>query len=199
MAMPDARAALRAATEAAHLRLHHLPAFHALAEGRLTRGGYAALLRRMLSFHAGLEARLGEAPPLDDFGIDLAERRRTHLLRDDLWFLGASADAEPIELPAFGSAAAAMGGLYVAEGSTLGGRGLARALDALLPPGAEGRRFLLGHGAEHGPMWRSFCAALERCGATEGGLAGMVEGAHRTFAAFEACFAGLDVAEPQDA
>lgn len=183
-----ARAVLRDATEAVHLRLHALPDFHALAEGRITLGDYAALLRRKLGFHAALEARLEEAPSLDAFGIDLAARRRSHLLRADLAFLDASAETPLAPLPPFAGAAEALGGLYVAEGSTLGGRHLARALDTLMPPGADGRRFLLGHGARHGEMWRGCCEAVERCGATAEGLAGLLRGTHATFAAFEAWF-----------
>jgi len=195
--MPDgmtggARVALRAATEAAHLRLHAIPAFEALAEGRITRDEYAALLRRKLGFHAALEARLAEAPPLAGFGVDLAARRRSHLLRADLAWLGASDDAAPAPLPRYDTAAAALGALYVAEGSTLGGRQLARALDAILPPGADGRRFLLGHAERHGEMWRACCAAIERCGAEPGALPEMVRGALDTFAAFEAWFAGTE-------
>ncbi|WP_372621451.1 biliverdin-producing heme oxygenase [Falsiroseomonas sp.] len=188
----SARDELRDATEAAHLRLHAIPAFQALAEGRITLAGYAALLRRKLGFHAALEARLEEAPSLTAFGIETAARRRTPLLLADLAFLAAPEEAPSAPLlaplPPFGSAAEALGGLYVAEGSTLGGRHLARALDAILPPGPEGRRFLLGHGARHGEMWRACCAAIERCGTAPEGRAGMIRGATATFAAFEEWF-----------
>jgi heme oxygenase len=193
----SARDALRTATDAAHQRLHAIPAFHALAEGRLDRAGYAALLRRKLGFHAALEARLAEVPALEAYGIALAARRRTHLLRADLVWLGAPSESPPAPLPPFAGPAEALGGLYVAEGSTLGGRQLAHALDALLPPGADGRRFLLGHGEQHGAMWRACCAAIERCGATEDGRAGMTRGAEATFAAFEAWFGDFDAVAAQ--
>jgi heme oxygenase (biliverdin-IX-beta and delta-forming) len=184
----SARAALRATTEEAHLRLHDIPAFRALAEGRITRAAYAALLRRKLGFHAALEARLAEVPALAGFDIDLAARRRTHLLRADLAWLGAEPEAPWTPLAPFDGAAAALGGLYVAEGSTLGGRHLALALDGILPPGLDGRRFLLGHGERHGEMWRSCCTAIERCGTMPEARAAMVQGALATFAAFEAWF-----------
>ncbi len=170
-----------------HERLHHVPAFQALAEGRLDRAGYAALLRRLLGFHASIEAALAAAPPLAAYGIDLAERRRAPLLRADLAHLGAPVEAPLAPVPAFATAAHALGALYVTEGSTLGGRHLARGLDHLLPAG-EGRGFLLGHGARHGAMWQACCAAIEACGAEPGGLAGMEAGAGETFAAFEAWF-----------
>lgn len=185
----EARAALREATEAAHLRLHEVAAFRALAEGSLDRPRYGALLGRLLGFHAAMERRLAEAPRLDGFGIDLSERRRSPLLRADLAWLGYPDPPAEASLPPFASAAAAMGGLYVVEGSTLGGLHLARALDPLLPPGVEGRRFLLGYGAAHGAMWRAACTAIERCGATPDGLAGMIAGAAASFEIFEDWFA----------
>ena len=188
----SAREALRSATGAAHLRLHAIPAFHALAEGRLPRDDYAALLQRSLGFHAALEARLAEAPRLSAYGIDLEARRRTPLLRADLAWLGVPDRVGMAELAPFPNAEAALGGLYVAEGSTLGGRLLSRGLDGILPPGLEGRRFLLGHGERHARMWRDCCAAIERGGATEAGRSAMIGGAIATFCAFEAWFSAAD-------
>ncbi len=190
-AIPDgARWALRAATAEIHTRLHGVPAFRALAGGTLTRPGYVALLRRLLGFHAAIEAAVAAAPPLLGYGLDPAERRRAGLLRADLASLGAPQEGPLAPVPVLGSAARALGCLYVTEGSTLGGRHLARGLDHLLPAGtAAGRTFLLGHGARHAAMWQACCGAVEACGATPGGLDGMAAGATETFGAFEAWFA----------
>jgi heme oxygenase len=183
------RAALREATDPIHTRLHRLPALRALAEGRIDRAGYVALLRRMLGFHAAVEVALAAAPSLADWGIDAADRRRATLIEADLADLDATPGPVPqAPLPLLGSAARALGCLYVTEGSTLGGQQLARALDGLLPPGPDGRRFLLGHGAAHAAMWRACCAALERCGAEPARRAAMLDAATATFAAFEAWF-----------
>ena len=185
-----ARAALREATDPVHARLHGLPALQALAEGRLDRAGYAALLRRLLGFHRAAEAALDRAPSLAPWGIDLPGRRRAWLIEADLAALGAPAAPPALApLPPLDTAARALGCLYVTEGSTLGGRQLARALDGLLPPGPAGRRFLLGHGAAHAAMWRSCCQALEACGADPARRAEMLAAAEATFAAFEAWFA----------
>ncbi|MBL6456587.1 biliverdin-producing heme oxygenase [Belnapia sp. T6] len=183
------RHALREATAAAHERLHGLAPFRALAEGRIDAPAYIRLLRRLLGFHAAIEAALEAAPPLGAYGIDLAQRRRSGLLRQDLAHFGAAAEAPAAPVPDLGTAARALGALYVTEGSTLGGRQLARSLDHLLPAGGSaGRAFLLGHGAAHGAMWAACCAAIEAGGAEPGGLGGMVAGAKGTFAAFEAWF-----------
>ncbi|CAH2601068.1 bacteriophytochrome heme oxygenase BphO [Rhodovastum atsumiense] len=186
---PGARHALRLATAAAHERLHHLPDFAVLARGEITRPAYIAVLQRQLAFHTALERQIAGAPSLRPWGIDAQERRRTPMLRADLAALGATPQEMGMpSLPPAGSAAQALGSLYVSEGSTLGGRELSRRLDHLLPPGTPGRAFLLGYGEQHGAMWRSFCAALEACGADPGRRAEMTAAALATFAAFEAWF-----------
>ncbi|MDN3563441.1 biliverdin-producing heme oxygenase [Paeniroseomonas aquatica] len=192
MAAAGARMLLREATAEVHARLHGVPAFRALAEGRLSLPAYGALLGRLLGFHAAVEAALAAAPSLLPYGIDLAERGRSAALRADLAALGLTPPEYPplAPVPRLDTAARALGCLYVTEGSTLGGRQLARGLDPLLPGGGEaGRAFLLGHGARHGAMWQACCAAVEACGSEPGGLAGMAAAAGETFAAFEAWFA----------
>jgi heme oxygenase len=182
-----ARMALRRHTAAAHERLHRLPAFAALQAGTIGHDAYAALLRRLFSFHRAVEDGLQAAPPLHSFGIDLAARRRSPLLLRDLAFLAAPVAPlpSPPALPPLRTAAQALGCLYVTEGSTLGGRELARRLDHLLPPGgAEGRRFLLGHGPNHGILWRELCAALEACGDTQAGRDEMIGTALAVFGVF---------------
>jgi heme oxygenase len=192
--MTPPHAALRAATAEAHEQLHHLPAFAALATGRLDRAAYRALLARMLGFHEPIESALAVCLGDTAFGLDLRALRRVALLRDDLGVLGQDAAAiaalPRVPAPAFGSAPAAMGALYVTEGATLGGRQLARGLDALLGSGvARGRRFLrAGADAAH-PAWRDVRGALDRCGADPASLAAMIEGAAATFTAFGAWFA----------
>ena len=184
---PGARMALRHATAGAHERLHHLPGFTDLQNGTIGRDAYADLLRRLLAFHRAVDERLAAAPSLAPYGITLAERRRAPALVQDLAFLGAPSfplPAPPV-LPALHTSAAALGCLYVTEGSTLGGRELARRLDHLLPVDTgEGRRFLLGYGPRHGAMWREFCAALERCGDSEARRVEMIGAALATFHVF---------------
>ena len=192
-----ARMALRQATAAAHERLHHLPGFASLQAGTIGRDEYAALLRRLLVFYRAVENGLADAPPLLPYGIDIAARRRSGLLAEDLAFLGAPAAPLPAPpaLPALRSAAEALGCLYVIEGSTLGGRELARRLDHLLPADSEsGRRFLLGHGPRHGAMWREFCAALEACGNNQARRDEMIGGALAAFGAFGDWFSATEAA-----
>lgn len=188
-------AALRIATAEQHERLHHLPAFSALAAGDLDRAAYRDLLGRMLGFHEPIEAAIAATLGDTAFGLDLLAMRRTALLRADLGALGldraAIAALPRIAAPGFASAAAAMGAVYVTEGATLGGRLLARGLDAFLGPGiARGRGFLLAGTDPARPAWRDVRAAIDRSGAAPADLTALIAAAGATFAAFAGWFTG---------
>jgi len=187
-----ARDELRHVTAAVHERLHHVPVFAALAAGMLDHAGYVGLLGRLYGFHAPFEAAVERAGLP---GLRPDQWQRAHLLRSDMTALGRS-EAEIQRLPRYPaldglwSPAYAMGCLYVIEGSTLGGRHLARRLDNLLPlDDMAGRAFLLaGTGQDH-VRWRDFCAVVDACGADAAPRAEMVAGAVETFHCFEAWFA----------
>jgi heme oxygenase len=188
----SARIELQRATAAIHARLHRVPAFLALAAGRLDRDGYIDLLGRLYGFHEPFEAAVAQAAPP---GLPPGRWRRADLLRVDLTALGRS-DAAVTGLPrhpaphGHWSPTYAMGCLYVMEGSTLGGRQLAARLKHLLPVSTmDGRMFLLA-GADRDHMrWRDFCAVLDECGVDPAPRAEMIAGAMETFRCFEAWFA----------
>lgn len=187
----SARIELRHATAAVHERLHRVPVFAALAEGRLDPAAYIGLLGRLYGFHDPFEAAIDQAGPP---GLQPAEWRRAHLLRSDMATLGQS-DAAIRRLPRHPvvggrwTPAHAMGVLYVIEGSTLGGRLLARQLDRVVPGDGAGRSFLLaGTGMGH-VRWRDFCTALDHCGTDTASRAEMVDAAIETFQCFESWFA----------
>jgi heme oxygenase len=178
----DPHAALREATHATHMRLHGLPQFTAIAEGRLDRADYVELLKSLHAYHrtiAGAASR-GRLTHLS------SSPRRMEMLGGDLASLGASpARRERIWPPS--SSEALLGAIYVAEGSALGGRVIARQLDYLFGEETEGRTFFHGDG-ETGPHWRAFLAAVkDDC--AESGMPEMVAGAEASFALFEACVA----------
>lgn len=186
-----ARIELRQATAVVHERLHHVPIFAALAEGRLDHVAYVGLLGRLYGFHDPFEAAIDRVGPP---GLQPVQWRRAHLLRSDIAALGQS-EAAIRRLPRHAvvgsrwTPARAMGVLYVIEGSTLGGRLLARQLDHVVGgDNKAGRSFLLaGTGMGH-VRWGDFCAALDACGTDAAARAEMVAGAIETFRAFEAWF-----------
>lgn len=175
-----------------HERLHGVPVFAALAQGKLGRASYTGLLGRLYGFHAPMEQAVAAALDNEAYGLDPQSWRRAHLLRNDLLAMGyGSADIG--HLPAIAatpalSRAAAMGCLYVMEGSTLGGRHLARQLDTMLP-GDAGRQFLLGSTQPGHVRWSEVCTALDACGADEQRLGEMTRSALRTFECFDTWFA----------
>jgi heme oxygenase (biliverdin-IX-beta and delta-forming) len=181
---PSARDALRAATRDVHERLHEHPRLKPLADGRIGLDAYREMLARLYGFHASVEAAFARAAHLAP--IDMAARCKTPLLVSDLDALGCgNVERLPLcaDLPAIDSAAAFLGCAYVVEGSTLGGRALARAVAPLLGDGVAGRRFLLGYGERHGAMWRAFTDALETAPPAQ--HVAMTDAAAATFAAFE--------------
>lgn len=180
----DAHASLREATHATHMRLHDLPQFRAIEEGRLNRADYAALLGSLHAYHQAIAA----AAARGGLGALSSSSRRAAMLEADLAALDASPGDRGPTWPTL-NREALYGALYVAEGSALGGKVIARQLDYLLgSSNAAGRSFFHGDG-ETGPRWRSFVTVLQsECG-DPGQLPELVGGADASFALFEECLA----------
>jgi len=90
---------------------------------------YAQLLRALLPVYAYVEMRVesfDEWPTLRP-ALEVASRRRTHLLLEDLVALGDAGEplVPRVALPCLGHFAETFGALYVVEGSRLGGPALA--------------------------------------------------------------------------
>ncbi|HEY0780653.1 MAG TPA: biliverdin-producing heme oxygenase, partial [Gemmatirosa sp.] len=189
---PPLRTALRAGTRDLHDRTE---AAFVLAADDLTRAEYAAVLARLLTLHSSAEGALDPwTGALAAYGVDLAARTRSPLLRRDLAALAP--DDPPGRPPAAGitapTPAHALGILYVLEGSTLGGQLLRRRIEARLGlTPATGLAFLTAYGTDVGAMWRAFSEALDRCDAALDPAARAtthahaVAGARAAFLAFE--------------
>jgi len=176
---PNLRERLREATSEVHERLHSHSGLAAVQSGTIGKAAYTALLRRLYGFHRPFEVAANLVPD------------RTVWLEHDLIDLGVdprslAALPRSIAFPAKASAEYLLGARYVVEGSALGGRGLARQLDALLGAGeTKGRRFFAGHGAETGAVWRAYLDQLSSAQAGAWAQAAIVAGATHTFAIFE--------------
>ncbi len=184
---------LRDATSAIHEQIHRLAVFEMLEMGELTRPTYTALLLRFFGFFRPMEQKLWKAWPLLEPSPPIWSPRSPLLLKD-LEALGVSvseSERAPVaaNLPDVDSAAAALGCLYVLEGSTLGGRVLARQLDALFPPGwVSGRLFFAGDRDRNALAWKSCCDALEAYSASSNRQTEMLEAALKTFESFASWF-----------
>jgi len=183
---PALRDWLRLATAEVHERLHHHPGFAAVQAGTIGLTAYASLLSRLYGFYHPFEAAAQVEP------------QRTRWLESDLAALGVDALrrealARCTAFPARLSPDYVLGARYVVEGSSLGGRGMARQVDVLLGSEAgDGRRFFSGHGSETGAVWRDYLLRLAKVPGAEQKRAGIVAGAVATFAVFEQWLGGWD-------
>jgi heme oxygenase len=171
---------LRTETRPAHDRIERAVD---LESRTASRAAYRALLARFHGFHAAWEPRVEAA-----LGDPIFFRRRSKigLLVRDLRALGMS-DDEIDDLPVcdplmpLPGPAAALGAMYVVEGSTLGGTIIARHVERHLGLATDtGCSYFRSYGPEVGAMWRSFGAKLLSVSSAETDAA-IVASANRTF------------------
>lgn len=182
--------------------MHLLPQFRAIAAHELNRAGYARLLDALLAYHAAI-ADMADRAGLAAFSS--SSRRREHLQRDLGIVAGmlrhpregeapspdvSHGETDGTWLPACAGPtkknqrAIVLGALYVAEGSMLGGRVIARQLDYLFGDAPEGRSFFIGT-REDDSQWRKLIAALEEADDGQNTLNAMISGAEASFAHFD--------------
>lgn len=172
---------LRAATREPHERLE--AALDLLAPP-LERARFARVLVRFHGLHAAWEPAMSARAGLAEM---ISARTRLPHLRADLLALGSSPgeiDALPACRPAAALAdteAGAWGSLYVMEGSTLGGKMIARALAGApwLPP--AGLTYFDARGADTGRLWRALGQALDAAAPTAAQREALAHGAAEAF------------------
>lgn len=200
---------LRAATRPEH---EATEAAMPLLGADLTIERYGSVLRCIVPLLQSWECWSAEHAPLRLRPL-LAPRQRSHLIEADLRVLttlsstpgeaadephGApppwpalvlepgrtQADADPGEFEA-----GFLGALYVFEGSTLGGRFLAKQVEAALGlvPG-QGSAYFQGHGAATGPMWREVTEQI--AAVPDENAECLIRAAGRTFGAFRQALEG---------
>jgi len=177
--------ALREATAAAHDTLEIEARIEPRLSDHATRAATVAAFHR---FHAGLEpvshplvARLNA-----DLGVGFEPRSRADAIALDLGRLGARVQP-PARPTAPATAGEALGWVYVAEGSMLGGRIIRRRL-AAAGRDLDGLSFLDPYGEETGARWRAFMTLLDQaCASGRATIDDVVKGgvdgfafAHRT-------------------
>ncbi|WP_375474940.1 biliverdin-producing heme oxygenase [uncultured Jatrophihabitans sp.] len=189
-----ALAELKAATATAHRQVED--ALDLLDPG-LTTDRLRAVLARLYGFWAGNEAAVGRclaADPRLAATLQWGRRARCDGLRADVRALGGDPAEAPIAQPALAhvDTAAALGWLYVAEGSTLGGAVLARKLGPLTPPLPAPLRFFSPYPEGPGPMWTSYRSIVEEWAGQDARRIGeTARRARQVFAALEAWLAPL--------
>jgi heme oxygenase (biliverdin-IX-beta and delta-forming) len=172
---------LRLETGAAHRAVER----RLLQEGWLDdRDAYTTLVGRLFALHVQIEAEtLRLAAELECFDSEV----RTHsgLLAGDLTALGVAGSERGESTPPlqFSDAGGLLGGLYVVEGSTLGGQVISRLLAARLGLSADtGASGFDPYGARTIDHWERFKRSLD---AWPGDPAQVVVGAHSMFACWD--------------
>ncbi len=154
---------LRAHTSADHQALEDEVQ---IEEATRTPENYRRLLERFHGFHLPFEDRISGLTGWEATNYHPRLRLKSPWLQEDLESLGlAREDIQQlplcVHLPEMRTLAQGFGCAYVVEGSTLGGRHIARLLDDGPATGFP-RRFFQSYGAEVGPRWKEFCASLEQ-------------------------------------
>ena len=167
----SARGALRAATAAHHERVDAV-----FSRADLTkRDHYARFLQAQAGAYLPVEAALASAGAAR-LVPDWDARRRSHRLTADLAALGVAVPDDDADI-AFADDAAVLGGVYVLEGSRLGGAMLVRAVPADFP-----KSFLT---PDQSAYWRHLLDLLECRVISAAERSSAVESASRVFMLFE--------------
>lgn len=171
-------AMIKDSTKAVHEEVEQLLLPH-LASVQNT-ADYAAILKMFYGYYHPLEKMI-EAFITPDILPDIAERRKATAIVHDLRAIGQPANnLFPSEyLPAIENAAQAIGALYVLEGSTLGGKMIAKMLrkNEALSLTDDKLSFFTGYGEETGSKWKTFLDLLNQ---QEDG-SDVLKGANETF------------------
>lgn len=160
-----------------------------LLDPGLERARLVHVLHRLHGFwaaaEAGLDAWAGRHPA-DARELTWSRRRRADLFAHDLLALGAPGSADHPRLANVRTTEAALGRMYVLEGSTLGGTFIDRHL-AGLPQLADVRlRAFSPYGTQTGAMWHAFRRATRDKVAAGADPTAVVAAARETFAVLAA-------------
>jgi len=145
---------------------------------------YARILQWFYGFISPLEIGI-EQHIKSEILPDIAERKKSHLILQDLVALGSSITDIPInnDLPDIQHQEQAIGAMYVLEGSTLGGKVIAN----MLTKNAAGFKFsthyFTAYGKETGSKWRIFLDLMNQYQSTEQ-VETIIETANETFLKF---------------
>ncbi len=148
---------LRQQTEADH---HAAEDALPLMKADLDAAGYVRCLRKLHGIVAAWEEQAPSLAP-DWLRALLIVRNRKPLLEGDLAWFQISPPQDRATFPFITDLPSLLGAMYVMEGSTLGGRIIARQVQmALSLTDGHGNAFFRGHGLQTGSFWKEFCGML---------------------------------------
>jgi len=155
---------LRSETAFSHLSLEQNPYSTALMSSNVKLEDYSNYLQKLYGFVLGFETYV--FPLLKNIDSDIELRKKRVLMQNDLQNLQIDLSTIPVvpknyfELH-YPDALNALGGLYVLEGSMLGGVMIKKHLFEILQEKVVGNtQYLTGYGSETGKVWKNFLNIL---------------------------------------
>lgn len=182
--------ALKEQTRDAHNRVEEVSYSTNIMDGTLNLQQYTTIVIANYVFNKAVEDVA--YPFLESVGLadrfELKARSKNNLLLADLAHLGINADDIETFYPTIDSAETALGYLYVAEGSTLGGAVIARALAKNTNLATVTNYNFYGcYGENVGTMWKNFIIAMESTAPRINNNQTIVAGGTAAFAFFGRC------------
>lgn len=155
---------LRSKTANSHQLIEQNNVSQALMSQNVTTIQYAQYLSKMYSFVHGFEKIVFPLLQHHDL-LQLDDRRKSHLIESDLALLNYNGvqrhENDELFSTHYQTAAAALGGMYVLEGSTLGGQIISRHLSKILGNAVDGKiTYLTAYTFQTGSMWKNFLQLL---------------------------------------
>jgi heme oxygenase (biliverdin-IX-beta and delta-forming) len=182
---------LRSQTANSHKLIEQNSISQSLMSQNVTMTQYAQYLKSMYGFVHGFEKMV--FPLLKHYQLlQIDDRRKAHLIQADLALLNHTAAQPYVNDDLFSThyqtAAAALGGMYVLEGSTLGGQIISRHLSKVLGDSVAGKTmYLTAYAGQTGGMWKNFLQLLCEAGATTANEDEIIDSAVNTFSLLNKC------------
>lgn len=151
---------LKNQTANAHKNLENLPVSSSILSPDLQISDYCHYLALMYEVHKSTQDHI--FPLLSGVFPDLEERKKMHLIENDLDFLnykitGSNAVFRDHDI----SIPFAIGIVYVVEGSSLGGRYILKNIETIpVLSNQNGVSYFAGYGNKTGSYWKGFLSAL---------------------------------------
>ncbi|MHC0445488.1 biliverdin-producing heme oxygenase [Flavobacterium sp. 3-218] len=151
---------LKTQTADSHKKLEELPVSKSIMSPEMKIEDYTYYLSLMHDVHNDTEGLI--FPFFSNRLEDLEQRRKKHLIEEDLIFLNAQkTNSEKVFQKEITSVPFALGVLYVVEGSTLGGRFILKNVSKFPElSGEQGVSYFNGYGDKTGSFWKSFLSFL---------------------------------------
>lgn len=176
---------LRSETASSHQALEENPSSQFLMSNEVTQQTLEHYLKTMYGFVKGFEKIV--FPLLENELPQIGSRQKAQLLAADL--LQSKQDIDRLALVPdsvfttyYTNACTAWGGMYVLEGSTLGGQIITKHLQQFLGEGiTQKTHYLAGYGAATGSMWKTFLQHFSEAATTKCNQEEIIKSAVQTF------------------